>query len=219
MAALESPSAVLEVDAAGARLRSGVALTSAAVGVLTRGARCTMLDFAGERVRVRSLGGDRIIEGWASRSLFRAVAAAPGSGGEWETPVARPWTRGDSLAPFVVAPAGYLDEALDLAAVGAGDVVLDLGCGDGRIPCAAMRRGARRAGGIELDESLVRAARRNAARRNLSKSVEILRGDLTRLDAEGAALVAGATVLTVFLLPSALAGAGKLGLSPWTRER
>ena len=80
-----------------------------------------------------------------------------------------------------------------------------------------MRRGARRAGGIELDESLVRAARRNAARRNLSKSVEILRGDLTRLDAEGAALVAGATVLTVFLLPSALAGAGKLGLSPWTR--
>ena len=213
MAALESPSAVLEVDAAGARLRSGVALTSAAVGVLTRGARCTMLDVAGERVRVRSLG-DRIIEGWASRSLFRAVAAAPGSGAEWETPVARPWKRGDSLAPFVVAPAGYLDEALDLAAVGAGDVVLDLGCGDGRIPCAAMRRGARRAGGIELDESLVRAAQRNAARRNLSTSVEILRGDLTRLDAEGAALVAGATVLTVFLLPSALAGAGKLGLSP-----
>ena len=50
---------------------------------------------------------------------------------------------------------------LDLARVGPGDYVIDLGCGDGRIVTEAAKRGARGLG-IDLDGYLIELCRRRA---------------------------------------------------------
>ena len=47
-------------------------------------------------------------------------------------------------------PRGVVETMLDMAQVKAGDVVFDLGCGDGRIVVAAGRRGASGVG-IEIE--------------------------------------------------------------------
>jgi SAM-dependent methyltransferase len=83
---------------------------------------------------------------------------------------------------------------LRLARVGAGDFVIDLGSGDGRIPIAAARNGAR-ALGIELDAELIRKSEENARIAGVANRVTFRREDLfkTPLDA--------ATVVTLYLLP------------------
>ena len=57
---------------------------------------------------------------------------------------------GQSLAPYVPTPEDVVERMLDLAGVKEGDVVYDLGCGDGRIPIAAAKRGARGVG-VDID--------------------------------------------------------------------
>jgi tRNA G37 N-methylase Trm5 len=80
--------------------------------------------------------------------------------------------------------------------VGTGDVVFDLGSGDGRIPIAAVRDfGASRAVGIELDPQRIREARANAAAAGVSDRVEFLQQDLFTAD------LSQATVIAMYLLP------------------
>lgn len=84
---------------------------------------------------------------------------------------------------------------LDLANVGSGDLVVDLGSGDGRIPImAASARGARGLG-IEIDPNRVREANANAERAGVASRVEFRQQDLfvTPLN--------DVTVLTLYLLP------------------
>jgi SAM-dependent methyltransferase len=83
---------------------------------------------------------------------------------------------------------------LDLARVGPGDVVYDLGCGDGRLVVEAARRGARGVG-IDLDPARVREARANARAAGVEDKVEIREGDLFAAD------VSPATVVMLFLQP------------------
>jgi SAM-dependent methyltransferase len=83
---------------------------------------------------------------------------------------------------------------LDLARVGPGDVVYDLGCGDGRLVVEAARRGARGVG-IDIDPARVREARENARAAGVEGEVGIWEGDLFETD------VSGATVVMLFLQP------------------
>jgi len=55
-----------------------------------------------------------------------------------------------SLAPFVPTPVEMVERMLDVAELGAGDVLIDPCCGDGRVLEAAVKRGAT-AIGYELD--------------------------------------------------------------------
>ena len=57
------------------------------------------------------------------------------------------------------------DAMLQLAGVGPGDVVYDLGSGDGRIPIIAAQKYGARGVGIEIDPRLVARAQQNAAMR------------------------------------------------------
>jgi len=59
--------------------------------------------------------------------------------------------------PFATTPAELVERMLDLAGVGPGDRLVDLGCGDGRIAIAAARRGAR-ALGVDLDPERIAEA-------------------------------------------------------------
>ena len=195
---------MLVVGGGGALLREGIEATSAKLRVLPRGSRVRRLEAAEDgrgkrRLRVAADGAD----GWLSEALVEAELAA--DDGWPEVAEAPPWAPGDSLAPFLTTPVAFLDEALaDVAGVGPADVVVDLGCGDGRIPVWARRHGARRCGGVELDGSLVDVARANVAARRLADVVDIVHGDLTADDdPRVAALLEAATLLTVFLLPEA----------------
>ncbi|TFG52779.1 MAG: SAM-dependent methyltransferase, partial [Candidatus Aminicenantes bacterium] len=63
-----------------------------------------------------------------------------------------PWPKLQGFdVPFVPTPTEVVDEMLRLADVKAGDVLYDLGCGDGRIVIAAAKRFGIRAVGIDID--------------------------------------------------------------------
>jgi hypothetical protein len=63
---------------------------------------------------------------------------------------------------FAPAEGAAIDAALDLAGLRAGEHLVDLGCGDGRVLVAAARRGAR-VTGVECDADLAAEARRALA--------------------------------------------------------
>jgi ubiquinone/menaquinone biosynthesis C-methylase UbiE len=95
----------------------------------------------------------------------------------------------------VTTPAEVVEEMLRLAGVHKGDVVYDLGSGDGRIPIAAARRYGARAVGIDINGERVREARRNALRAGVARLVSFREQDL--LDSD----IHEATVVTLYLLP------------------
>ena len=72
-------------------------------------------------------------------------------------------------APFVPTPPDVVDKMLDMANVGPGDYVIDLGCGDGRIVIAAARRGATGLG-VDIDGKLIRKARENAREAEIGRA-------------------------------------------------
>jgi SAM-dependent methyltransferase len=90
------------------------------------------------------------------------------------------------------------DAMLQLAEVGAGDVVYDLGSGDGRIPIIAAQKYGARAVGIEIDPRLVELSRRTANEAEVAHRVSFIVGDLFEAD------LAPATVVTLYLSTSML---------------
>ena len=106
----------------------------------------------------------------------------------------------ESAAPFVATPWSIVDEILTLANVGAGDYVIDLGSGDGRLVVTAVARyGARGGYGMDIDAALVRLANENARAAGVADRVRFEERDLFLAD------VRAATVVTVYLLPKVMA--------------
>jgi SAM-dependent methyltransferase len=104
------------------------------------------------------------------------------------------------VAPNAVTPASIVDEMLRLAQVGAADFVVDLGSGDGRLVIAAVQRfGARGGFGVDISEGAVNYANAKAAEQGVADRVRFLRQDLFATD------IRGATVVTMYLFPSAMA--------------
>jgi SAM-dependent methyltransferase len=98
-------------------------------------------------------------------------------------------------APFVPTPPDYVDVMLRLAAPGPGDVLYDLGSGDGRIPITAAQRFAvSKAVGVEIDPDLVRESTGNARTAGVSDRVRFVQGNVFEADFREA------TVVTIYLL-------------------
>jgi SAM-dependent methyltransferase len=98
------------------------------------------------------------------------------------------------IVPFVPSPQSVVDKMIDLAGVKKGDVVYDLGSGDGRIVIAAAKKGAR-AVGFEIDPDLVAESRANIQKAGVQESAEIRNQDILTVD------LSGASVVTMYLLP------------------
>lgn len=98
--------------------------------------------------------------------------------------------------PFVPTPPEVVDEMLRLADVRSGDVLYDLGCGDGRIVIAAAKRYGVKATGIDIDPVRIRESNDNAAQAGLTGKVRFLQEDLFKADFKDA------TVITMYLLTS-----------------
>ncbi len=107
---------------------------------------------------------------------------------------AQSWAWDDGTVPFVVSPEEVVDRMLRIAEVRAGDYVIDLGSGDGRIVIGAARRGAR-ALGIDIDPTLVAKGRENAAVAGVTDRTEFSSQDLFETD------LSKASVITMYLLP------------------
>ncbi len=109
--------------------------------------------------------------------------------------VAGPAAAGEPDVPFVPTPQAVVDEMLAMARVGAGDVLYDLGSGDGRIVITAARRFGTRGVGIDIDPERVREAKEDARQARVDHLVEFVQGDLFEAD------ISWATVVTLYLLP------------------
>src|SRR5687767_6436571 len=87
------------------------------------------------------------------------------------------------------------DAMLQLAGVSAGDVVYDLGSGDGRIPIIAAQKYGARGVGVELDPRLVELSWRIANEAEVANRVSFIVGDLFEIELNQA------TVVTTYLSP------------------
>ena len=79
---------------------------------------------------------------------------------------------------------------LKLAKVGPDDFLIDLGCGDGRIPITAARRYGTRGLGVDLDPQRIKEARANAEKHRVSDKVNFIEGDLFKTDIDKASVIA-----------------------------
>lgn len=79
--------------------------------------------------------------------------------------------------PYIPTPNSTVDRMLQLAEVGPGDLVLDMGSGDGRIVIAAAQLGAR-GRGVEINTDLIERSQRNAERAKVSHLTEFRNEDM-----------------------------------------
>jgi SAM-dependent methyltransferase len=103
------------------------------------------------------------------------------------------WTDGE--VPFVRSTPEVIDRMLELARVKPGDVVYDIGSGDGAIIIQAAKKYGVRGVGIEIDEDLVLRARNNAFKEKVDHLVEFHVQDAFTVD------ISPATVVTLYMLP------------------
>ena len=96
---------------------------------------------------------------------------------------------------YVPTPHDVVDDMLRLANVGKGDVLYDLGSGDGRIAIAAAKKYGIRAVGIDIDPERIKEATANAKKAGVEKLVTFRQEDLFKADFREA------TVITLYLLP------------------
>lgn len=107
-----------------------------------------------------------------------------------------PFDTAEADVPYIATSEDVVTRMLEIAEVQPGDVVYDLGSGDGRIVITAAQRYGVRGVGIEIDPYRVYQARQNAERAGVADRVTFREQDLFEAD------VSGATVVTLYLLPA-----------------
>jgi ribosomal protein L11 methylase PrmA len=96
---------------------------------------------------------------------------------------------------FVPTPQEVVEDMLRLANVQKGDVLYDLGSGDGRIAITAARKYGIKATGIDIDPERIREANENAKKAGVTNLVRFKQENLFTADFRDA------TVITLYLLP------------------
>src|SRR5215468_6033660 len=127
------------------------------------------------------------------------VIAIAGLAFQPSTAVAQPAQKyndeGKKIVPYVPTPQEVVDRMLELAEVKKGDVVYDLGSGDGRIVVTAAMKYGIKAIGFEIDPQRIKESQENIKKAGVENLVEIRQQDIRTVD------LAGASVLTMYLLP------------------
>jgi SAM-dependent methyltransferase len=127
-----------------------------------------------------------------SLSACAQIGAQPAS----QAPAAAPQLRAPDVV-FVPTPHEVVDAMLKVAKVGKGDVLYDLGSGDGRIPImAAEKYGITRGIGIDINPERIKEANENLAKAGVGNRVRFMNADLFETN------LSDATVITLYLLPT-----------------
>lgn len=98
--------------------------------------------------------------------------------------------------PYVPTPQPVVDAMLEVAGVKPGDVLYDLGSGDGRIVVTAAQRFGVRGVGIDINPERIQEAEANARAAGVERLTEFRQEDIFKAD------FGDATVVTMYLLPS-----------------
>jgi SAM-dependent methyltransferase len=114
-----------------------------------------------------------------ARCVFAFVLLTTGCAGAVRAPDVR----------YEPTPVDVVHAMLALAKVGAGEVVADLGCGDGRIVIEAVRRYAARGLCVDIDPRRIAEAQRNAAQAGVAERITFLNQDLFATDLRGVSVV------------------------------
>eukprot|EP00242_Pyramimonas_sp_CCMP2087_P015962 CAMPEP_0198215826 /NCGR_PEP_ID=MMETSP1445-20131203/52996_1 /TAXON_ID=36898 /ORGANISM="Pyramimonas sp., Strain CCMP2087" /LENGTH=196 /DNA_ID=CAMNT_0043891753 /DNA_START=384 /DNA_END=974 /DNA_ORIENTATION=- len=124
-----------------------------------------------------------------------------------------------SLAPYQGSPVDVIRSMLDLASAAAGDTLVDLGAGDGRVLLEAfLHSGVKRAVGYELDPAVCAIGRAHIAGRMSNEGfktkeaqnerVELIEGDAREANLEGV------NIVLMYMLPE-----GHRVLCPFLEEK
>ena len=119
---------------------------------------------------------------WAALALLPLHASAQDAMKELDT-------------PYVPTPQVVVDRMLDMARLKAGETVIDLGSGDGRIMIEAASKYGARGFGVEINPLLVKRSNEAAVKAGVADRVKFLQQDLFNTDLHEA------NVLTLYLLP------------------
>jgi SAM-dependent methyltransferase len=138
--------------------------------------------------------GDAMKRGVAFRGLALLVAASFPLAAQQRRIRPDHWRHPDNLAPFVATPEIVAEKMLEAAGLKPGEVVYDLGCGDGRILFVAVQKFQARAVGIELSPTLVKQASEKAQKLGLGEQVRVVQGNLFEAD------LRTADVVTLYLM-------------------
>jgi precorrin-6B methylase 2 len=142
-----------------------------------------------------------MLQATASASILLVFALSAGA-----QPTAQQVPQAPAAAPekqlrvpdvvFVPTPQVVVDAMLKVAKVRKGDVLYDLGSGDGRIPITAAKKyGITRGVGIDINPERIKEAQENLAKAGVGERVRFINADLFTSD------LSDATVITLYLLP------------------
>jgi cyclopropane fatty-acyl-phospholipid synthase-like methyltransferase len=101
------------------------------------------------------------------------------------------------IAPFVATPLPVVKQMLTLAEIKPGDIIYDLGCGDGRVVIMAAQDFGAQGIGVEMREDLAKQAMGKISDLGLEGRVKIVHGDMFKVD------ISQANVITLYLTTSA----------------
>jgi trans-aconitate methyltransferase len=124
-------------------------------------------------------------------TLFVALVAVPAVTSP-QTATKKP--DAPNLAPYVPTPQDVVERMLALANVQKSDYLIDLGCGDGRIPGTAAKKYGARALGVDIDPVRIQEANANAKAAGVEHLVTFKLQNALTTD------VSAATVVTTYLL-------------------
>lgn len=130
-----------------------------------------------------------VLAWWGRQTLEEAAEQEPDG-----TPLPRPMVN----APYVTTPPDVVDKMLQLATIGPGDLVYDLGCGDGRIVIGAASQYGSSGVGFDIDPERVAESRKNAELAGVEMLVRIEERDVLKVD------LSPADVVVIYLLPKLL---------------
>ena len=97
--------------------------------------------------------------------------------------------------PYVPTPPDVVDAMLKLGEVKSGDVLFDLGCGDGRIVVTAVQKLGATGSGFDIDPQRIKEAEANAKAAGVSDKARFFEKNLFDVD------VSPASIVTLYLLP------------------
>ncbi len=104
---------------------------------------------------------------------------------------------------FVPTPQAVVDKMLEVAQVRKGEVVYDLGCGDGRIPVTAAKKYGVKAWGFDINPVRIKESLENVAKNQVGNLVTIKHADIfEEKNGKRTLDLSKADVITLYLLPT-----------------
>jgi precorrin-6B methylase 2 len=148
---------------------------------------------SGERAQAQSPAPPTQSTSVATSTQTAAPASAQTGTGQTSTPQTTNQLREPDVI-YVPTPPDVVAAMLKVANIKKGDVLYDLGSGDGRIPITAAQKFGVRAVGIDINPERIKEANENAQKAGVTDRVKFLNEDLFEAD------ISEATVVTLYLL-------------------